>query len=87
MSVEVFAKYLSTLPEDDTHPYRTGAWRPQTTEWDATDLRAVEGEIPDGSSKPTGCSPRTRPADRCGRVSPNRWSWPSAIMAGAPARC
>ncbi|MDX1870823.1 carotenoid oxygenase family protein [Mycolicibacterium sp. 120266] len=46
MSVEVFAKYLSTLPEDDTHPYRTGAWRPQTTEWDAEDLRAVEGEIP-----------------------------------------
>lgn len=25
MHTEVVAKYLSTLPEDDTHPYRTGA--------------------------------------------------------------
>ncbi len=46
MNTDVVAKYLSTLPEDDDHPYRTGAWRPQTTEWDADDLPAVEGEIP-----------------------------------------
>ncbi|OBK30508.1 apocarotenoid-15,15'-oxygenase [Mycobacterium asiaticum] len=46
MDVEVVAKYLSTLPEDDDHPYRIGPWRPQTTEWDADDLTAVEGEIP-----------------------------------------
>src|ERR1700749_4906330 len=46
MDVEVVAKFLSTLPEDDDHPYRTGPWRPQTTEWDADDLIAVEGEIP-----------------------------------------
>lgn len=46
MNTDVVAKYLSTLPDDDDHPYRTGAWRPQTTEWDADDLRAVEGEIP-----------------------------------------
>ncbi len=45
-NVEVVGKYLSTLPEDDDHPYRTGPWRPQTTEWDADDLTAVEGEIP-----------------------------------------
>jgi carotenoid cleavage dioxygenase-like enzyme len=45
-NVEIVGKYLSTLPEDDDHPYRTGPWRPQTTEWDADDLRAVEGEIP-----------------------------------------
>ncbi len=45
-NVEVVGKYLSTLPEDDDHPYRTGPWRPQTTEWDADDLIAVEGEIP-----------------------------------------
>ena len=45
-NVEVVGKYLSTLPEDDDHPYRTGPWRPQTTEWDADDLQAVEGEIP-----------------------------------------
>jgi carotenoid cleavage dioxygenase-like enzyme len=43
---EIVGKYLSTLPEDDDHPYRTGPWRPQTTEWDADDLTAVEGEIP-----------------------------------------
>ncbi|CAN5774087.1 carotenoid oxygenase family protein [soil metagenome] len=46
MNVEVVAKYLSTLPEDDDHPYRTGPWRPQTTEWDADDLTVVAGEIP-----------------------------------------
>ncbi|WP_066899373.1 carotenoid oxygenase family protein [Mycolicibacterium houstonense] len=46
MNTEVVARFLSTLPEDDTHPYRTGPWRPQTTEWDAEDLRVVDGEIP-----------------------------------------
>ena len=35
---EIVGKFLSTLPEDDDHPYRTGPWRPQTTEWDADDL-------------------------------------------------
>lgn len=47
MDVEIIGKFLSTLPEDDDHPYRTGPWRPQTTEWRADDLKAVEGEIPD----------------------------------------
>src|SRR3977135_1901653 len=46
MNVEVVGKLLSTLPEDDDHPYRTGAWRPQTTEWRADDLEPVDGEIP-----------------------------------------
>src|ERR1700749_4326490 len=46
MDVEIVGKFLSTLPEDDDHPYRTGPGRPQTTEWDADDLTAVEGEIP-----------------------------------------
>jgi carotenoid cleavage dioxygenase-like enzyme len=46
MDVEVVARFLSTLPEDDDHPYRTGPWRPQTTEWDADDLTVVAGEIP-----------------------------------------
>lgn len=45
MNTEVVAKFLSTLPEDDDHPYRTKAWRPQTTEWNADDL-AAHGEIP-----------------------------------------
>ena len=46
VNVEVVGKFLSTLPEEDDHPYRTGPWRPQTTEWNADDLQAVEGEIP-----------------------------------------
>jgi carotenoid cleavage dioxygenase-like enzyme len=36
---------MSTLPADDDHPYRSGAWRPNTREWDADDLQ-VEGELP-----------------------------------------
>lgn len=46
MNVDVVGKYLSTLPEGDDHPYRTGPWRPQTTEFDADDLRVVDGEVP-----------------------------------------
>lgn len=46
VNVEIVGKYLSTLPDDDDHPYRTGPWRPQNTEWDADDLTAVTGEIP-----------------------------------------
>ncbi len=46
MDVEIVGKFLSTLPEDDDHPYRTGPWRPQTTEWQADDLIATSGEIP-----------------------------------------
>ena len=39
--------YASTLPAGDSHPYRSGAWRPQVTEHTARNL-AVEGEIPTG---------------------------------------
>ena len=46
MNVEVVGKFLSTLPADDDHPYRTGPWRPQTTEWNADDLTVVAGEVP-----------------------------------------
>jgi carotenoid cleavage dioxygenase-like enzyme len=46
MDVEIVGKLLSTLPEDDDHPYRSGPWRPQTTEWDADDLTVVAGEVP-----------------------------------------
>ncbi|MFD9736541.1 carotenoid oxygenase family protein [Umezawaea sp. NPDC059074] len=45
MDVEVLGRVLSTLPADDDHPYRTGAWQGQTTEWRADDLDVV-GEIP-----------------------------------------
>ncbi len=46
MDVDVVGKFLSTLPEDDDHPYRTGPWRPQTTEWNAEDLTVLAGELP-----------------------------------------
>lgn len=45
MDVEIAGRMLSTLSEDDDHPYRSGPWRPQTTEWNADDLDVV-GEIP-----------------------------------------
>jgi len=45
MKATVHARFASQLPADDDHPYRTGAWRPQTTEWDASELDAA-GEIP-----------------------------------------
>ncbi|HEX2824252.1 MAG TPA: carotenoid oxygenase family protein, partial [Streptosporangiaceae bacterium] len=45
VDVEVYGKMLSTLPEDDDHPYRSGPWRPQSIEYDATDLQ-VTGELP-----------------------------------------
>src|SRR5690349_23073085 len=45
MDVELVGHALSTLPEDDDHPYRTGPWQPQTSEWRADDL-TVSGEIP-----------------------------------------
>ncbi len=45
MKIQVHQNFLSALPENDTHPYRSGAWQPQTTEYDAWNLE-VEGEIP-----------------------------------------
>lgn len=45
MDVQVLGRVLSTLPADDDHPYRTGPWRPQTTEWRADDLDVI-GELP-----------------------------------------
>ncbi len=59
MDVEVVGKFLSTLPEDDDHPYRTGPWSPQTSEWDADDLIVVEGELPPTSTASTCATPRT----------------------------
>ena len=50
MKVQKVATYASDLPEKDDHPYRSGAWRPQHTEYDAWDLDVI-GEIPDD---PTG---------------------------------
>src|ERR1700730_3569401 len=46
MNVEVVGKFLSTLPDDDEHPYRTGPWRPQATEGEGDELNVVERETP-----------------------------------------
>lgn len=46
MEAHVVREIPRRLPDDDDHPYRTGAWRPQHREWDATDLMVLEGEIP-----------------------------------------
>lgn len=46
MDVEIVGRVLSTLPADDDHPYRTGAWRPQQSEWVADDLTVVAGQLP-----------------------------------------
>src|SRR4051812_17163775 len=46
MDVRVVARFDSTIDPDDDHPYRTGAWRPNFTEYDATHLDVI-GYIPD----------------------------------------
>ena len=47
MKVEVKGSYTSHLPAPDPHPYRTGAWTPNTVEVDAFDLDVIDGKIPD----------------------------------------
>ena len=46
MNLRTVHTWSSLIPADDDHPYRTGAWRPQVTEYDADDLDVVEGAIP-----------------------------------------
>ena len=46
MQYQVVGHADTGLPPDDTHPYRSGVWKPQITEYDAWDLDVV-GEIPD----------------------------------------
>lgn len=45
MDLDILGRALSTLPADDDHPYRTGPWRPQTTEQRADDLEII-GDLP-----------------------------------------
>ena len=45
MKVGLHHSYTPRLPAEDTHPYRTGAWRPQHREYTAWDMEVV-GEIP-----------------------------------------
>ncbi|MFJ2028674.1 carotenoid oxygenase family protein [Streptosporangium sp. NPDC087985] len=46
MDLELVTRHISKLPADDDHPYRTGAWRPQTGEWNADDMEVI-GHIPE----------------------------------------
>jgi carotenoid cleavage dioxygenase-like enzyme len=46
MNVRVVNRFESRLPADDDHPYRTGAHRPTTTEFDAEGLDVIAGELP-----------------------------------------
>jgi carotenoid cleavage dioxygenase-like enzyme len=46
MKTQIHDSLPHTLPPGDSHPYRSGAWRPQHVEYDAWDLE-VEGRIPD----------------------------------------
>ncbi len=41
MKTQIYERFESGLPADDDHPYRTGAWRPQQTEYDAWHLEVV----------------------------------------------
>ncbi|TRZ79929.1 MAG: apocarotenoid-15,15'-oxygenase, partial [Actinobacteria bacterium] len=45
MKVEVNQRFNSRLPENDAHPYRSGAWQPQTNEYTASEMQ-VTGVIP-----------------------------------------
>ena len=45
MKLEQHRPFVKTLDPGDSHPYRSGVWRPQDTEYTAWDLE-VEGEIP-----------------------------------------
>jgi carotenoid cleavage dioxygenase-like enzyme len=47
VSAELVDEVRRTLPDDDPHPYRSGAWRPQSREWNVDDVEVVEGRIPD----------------------------------------
>lgn len=46
MKTQIYRPFVSTLPDNDDHPYRSHAWKPQDTEYDAWDLEVV-GEIPE----------------------------------------
>lgn len=45
MGIVIHERFRSTLPADDEHPYRTGAWRPQSVEYTATHMPTV-GRVP-----------------------------------------
>lgn len=49
MNVQLVNTVDTGLPPDDAHPYRSGIWKSQVTEYDAWDMDVI-GEIPDDLS-------------------------------------
>jgi len=49
LKVELVAEYAASLPVNDDHPYRSGAWQPNWKEFNAYDLDIV-GDLPDDLS-------------------------------------
>lgn len=49
MGTTIHRRFTSTLPVNDDHPYRSGAWRPQNTEYDASNM-PIQGQIPEDLS-------------------------------------
>ncbi|EWC63098.1 Lignostilbene-alpha,beta-dioxygenase [Actinokineospora spheciospongiae] len=45
VDVEILGRVLSTLPDDDDHPYRSGPWRPQSVERAVGECEVI-GELP-----------------------------------------
>lgn len=45
MDLEIVNRFTSSLPANDLHPYRTGAWRPSHVEHNAANL-PIWGELP-----------------------------------------
>ena len=85
----VVGRLLTTLPEDDDHPYRTGPWRPQTTEWRADDLdgRGRRRSRPT-STACTCATPRTRCTRAIGtttRSTATAWCTRSASATATPS--
>lgn len=46
MSARIAGRFEHALPPDDDHPYRTGAWTPNTVEYDVDALELVHGAVP-----------------------------------------
>lgn len=44
MKTQIYQRFESRLPTNDTHLYRTGPWRPQSVEYDAWRFNLVTGE-------------------------------------------
>ena len=94
MDAQVVTRFETTLPADDDHPYRTGAWRPNPPSGTPTDCD-VEGELPDdlagvylrNTENPLHAVDRALPPVRRRRDGARRSSSATARRATATASC